>query len=324
MIFHFQQALRAYILIAFTVFLWHLHYSGEITKYINPKYEMISHIGAVIFLLLFIVQVGRIWTKKHEHNEHCHHDHNHDHGNTPFNLKKLVSYAIVIFPLATGYLLPAKTLDASIAAKKGTMLVLSGKAQEVSNQQANLPDVIETPPVESDNTTQIDPELNNVDEYNNENIPPIDDNVQDPNAYSNTVSEEKYNEMISELENSSVIEMTAQNYSAFYEIINRDLSQYIGKTIKFKGFVYKEDGFTSNQLVLGQFLVTHCVADASIVGFLSEFDEASSIDVDTWVQAEGIIELGSYNGVEMPIVKVNNWKVIGEPDQPYLYSLYTN
>ncbi|WP_396021233.1 hypothetical protein [Bacillus sp. S/N-304-OC-R1] len=43
------------------------------------------------------------------------------------------------------------------------------------------------------------------------------------------------------------------------------------------GFAYKEDGFEQDQLVIARFVITHCVADASIVGFLTELPEASSI-----------------------------------------------
>ncbi|WP_121614094.1 DUF1980 domain-containing protein [Mesobacillus foraminis] len=46
--------------------------------------------------------------------QHDHH-HHHDSGS---NLKRLLSYTVIVFPLLTGFYLPAKVLDASIAKKK--------------------------------------------------------------------------------------------------------------------------------------------------------------------------------------------------------------
>ena len=140
MIFHFQQAVRALILISFTALILKLHITGEITKFINPKYVGLSQTASVIFLILFFIQITRIWSVKNKNHHPCDHDHetsncghshdhNHDHGDTPFNSKKFISYAIIVFPLLTGFLLPSKVLDASIVNKKGGMAILANQKQ---------------------------------------------------------------------------------------------------------------------------------------------------------------------------------------------------
>jgi len=73
--------------------------------------------------------------------------------------------------------------------------------------------------------------------------------------------------------------------------------------------------------VISRFLITHCVADASIIGFLSEIPEASNLAEDTWIEAEGIIDIGYYNGVELPLLKINKWKEIKIPEESYLYPI---
>ncbi|PLR99063.1 TIGR03943 family putative permease subunit [Bacillus sp. T33-2] len=78
------------------------------------------------------------------------------------------------------------------------------------------------------------------------------------------------------------------------------------------GFVYKEDGFTENQLVVSRFLVTHCIADAGLIGFLSEFPDAAKIEKDKWIKIEGIIESGSYMGNPLPVIKVSKWEEMKE------------
>ncbi|MFJ7472100.1 TIGR03943 family putative permease subunit [Peribacillus frigoritolerans] len=311
----FQQATRALILLAFSSLIFKLHFTGEITKFINPKYESLSQVASVIFLILFFIQITRTWKVKKSSDHHCYQhdhdcDHNHDHGDSSFNTKKLISYFIIVFPLLTGFLLPAKVLDASIANKKGAMLALSNQKQEPkedkNKENSNPPEEME----ESNINGQADPS--------------IDDNPVDPALLENQqeeISEEEYNLLIQQLEQNQNIEMNDYVYAAYYEEMSKDINKFKGRKIELKGFVYKEDGFAQNQLVISRFLITHCVADASIIGFLSEFPEASSLDKDTWIKANGVIEISTYNGTELPVIKITDWEKISEPYEPYLYPI---
>jgi putative membrane protein len=85
--------------------------------------------------------------------------------------------------------------------------------------------------------------------------------------------------------------------------------------------VYKEDGLEQDQLVISRFLITHCVADASIIGFLSELPEAPALQEDSWIEVNGILDISTYNGIELPVIKISNWKIISEPKEPYLYPI---
>lgn len=301
---HFQQAVKAFILLAFSVMLFKLHFTGEITKFINPKYEGLSQSAAVLFIILFIIQTTRIWTvKENSHHHHCHeesHDHrcNHDHGDSPFNTKKLISFLVIVFPLVTGFLLPAKVLDASIADKKGGLAVLSNQKAEKQQEEETVP-----------NTDQQEEPVINEDLVD---LSRIEDNV-----YTN----EQYEQLRQQLNQSSTIEMNDNVFSTYYEEMHMDLDKFKGKEITLKGFVYKEDGLEQNQLVLARFLITHCIADAGIIGFISELPEASSLEVNTWIEAKGVLDTTNYNGTKYPIIKITNWKKVDEPKEPYLYPI---
>jgi putative membrane protein len=301
---HFQQAVRAFILLAFSVMLFKLHFTGEITKFINPKYEGLSQSAAVLFMILFIIQTTRIWTvKENSHHHECHnaeHDHNcsHDHGDSPFNTKKLISYVVIVFPLVTGFLLPAKVLDASIADKKGGLAVLSKQKAEKQQEEEAVP-----------NTEQQEEPVINEDLVD---LSRLEDNV---------FTNEEYEQLINQLEQSSTIEMNDNVFSTYYEEMHMDLDKFKGREITLKGFVYKEDGLEQNQLVLARFLITHCVADAGIIGFISELPEASSLDVNTWIEAKGVLDTTNYNGTKFPIIKITKWEIIDRPKEPYLYPI---
>jgi len=303
----FQQALKAFILLAFSTMLFKLHYTGDISKFINPKYENLSQIASITFLILFFIQITRVWTARenhlhHGHNEdHFHHGHHddhschHNHGDSPSHTKKFISYAILILPLATGFFLSPKVLDASIADKKGAMLILSNQNQALQDDKDQL---------SGESSIQKKKGIDSPEE-----IPGIEHSV-DPSNWEDQMemSGEEYNEQMSQLEQNDTIEMNDYVYAAYNDEIVKDVAKYKGKNIKLKGFVYKEKGLSQNQLVISRFLITHCIADASIIGFVSEFSEAPSLDKDTWIEAEGVLDVTSYNGVELPLIKITDWK----------------
>ncbi|MDQ0256341.1 putative membrane protein [Evansella vedderi] len=123
MYFHTQEAIKAIILLLFSGFIFMLHHTGEIIKFINPQYTAFSQIASVIFLFLFFIQVPRIFISKEQAEDHdyctilgC----NHEVGSArKVPLKSVLIYSIVLFPLVTGFLLPYKDLGAAEAVKRG-------------------------------------------------------------------------------------------------------------------------------------------------------------------------------------------------------------
>ena len=292
--FHFQHFLKALLLGLFSLYFANLHLTGDISKYINPKYDFMSKMAAILFFILLLIQLTRIWTEKHSHHT-CSHNCDHDHGNSHWSLKRIIGYSIVAFPIITGFMIPPATLDASIAANKGFLV---GKQ---NNQGSFLMEGAESLV-----------EKEHIDIYSSD----VDD-IALPNE--NYLSESEYDERFRLLQESETIEMADDMFSTYYGEINDNPKTYAGKKIKMSGFVFKEKGFISNQLVISRFLITHCIADASIIGFLTEFDGADTIKEDTWVEIDGVIEVGSYDGYELPILKVATLSVVDEPSEPYIY-----
>ncbi|RBP90566.1 putative membrane protein [Cytobacillus firmus] len=316
---HFQQALRALILLAFCGLIFQLHYTGDITKYINPKYVRLSQSASILFLFLFFIQITRIWTStkeevdhEHHHGEDCcHHDdhncsHHHDHGDTPFTGKKLLSYSIILFPLLTGFLLPAKTLDASIAEKKGGLAILGNQKKEVNTSAGSEQSDFDL------EDYSFEEELEEAEEL--EHDLSVNEEVEE-------ISNEEFEQLKKDLYSSPAIKMDDKVFSLYYEEIGKDIDKFIGREIEFQGFIYKEEGLASNQLVISRFLITHCVADASMIGFLSEMEEAPKLYDNMWVKVSGVIDKAVYNGTELPLIKIKDWKEIEEPFIPYLYPL---
>ena len=119
---HFQHFIRAVVLVSFAIFFIELHITGDITKYINPKYDGMSKIAAGVFILFFCIQLFRIWEKEEDSHVYCSPGCTHDHGDSGSLSKRLMSYGILIFPLLTGFAFAPRTVsDSTIAAEKGTI-----------------------------------------------------------------------------------------------------------------------------------------------------------------------------------------------------------
>lgn len=293
--FRYQQAFRACILLAFSAMIFSLHWTGDIKKLINPKYNHLSIVAALLFFILFLVQVTRILSlKKEPHCQHC--CSSHDHGDSAFTTKKYLSYTIIIIPILTGFLMPAQILGSTIADKKGGIMMLTNQ------QQMKIEDYV----------TSNQPIVDNI--YDHEPDPALMDGRKE-------MQENEYELLRTELSKKEKITMTEEDYIIYYDEINNNLEQHIGKRIQLNGFVLKEKEFAEDQLVISRFFVTHCIADANIVGFLSEFPEASSLEEDTWIEAMGTIDVTEFDGALLPVIKIEQWVKIQEPETPYLYPI---
>ena len=298
-----QHLLKAVLIGLFTLFFVSLHLTGDITKYINPKYDFMSKLAVGIFFILFMIQLPRIFQRKHTHHVcsiHCSHDHGHGH----WSFLKIIGFAIVAFPIITGFTIAPATLDSSIAANKGPILsqISSEKKEEES---------FEEPLVENSESLI---EKENIDIYSSDYIPLVNNNY---------LTEEELKEKKEWLQSSEIIEMNEDIFISYYNEINENPESFAGRTIKLSGFVFKEGDFAVNQLVLSRFFITHCVADASVIGFLTEFEGANQLQQDSWLEMEGVLAVENYDGYEMPIIKVTSWDMINEPKEPYIFPIQT-
>ena len=298
-----QHLLKAVLIGLFTLFFVNLHLSGDITKYINPKYDFMSKLAVGIFFILFLIQLPRVLQKKHTHHVcsvHC--SHNHDHGH--WNFMKIIGFAIVAFPIITGFTIAPATLDSSIAANKGSIL------SQISSKQKVEESFEETLMENSESLI----EKEDLD---------ITSSDYEPLVNNNYLTDEELKEKEELLQESEIIEMNEDIFISYYSKINENPESFAGRKIKLSGFVFKEGDFSGNQLVLSRFFITHCVADASVIGFLTEFEGADQLQQDSWLEIEGVLAVGVYDGYEMPIIKVTSWDIINEPNEPYIFPIQT-
>ena len=106
----------------------------------------------------------------------------------------------------------------------------------------------------------------------------------------------------------------AKNYTNILKEVYEDLDTYVGQTICFTGYVYRNSDFDENYFVLARDMQTSRENETLIVGFLCNYKDASKFSDGTWVEITGTIEKGNYHG-EIPVLKIIKIKETKEPEE---------
>ncbi len=92
----------------------------------------------------------------------------------------------------------------------------------------------------------------------------------------------------------------------FENYISKSLDQIYGKEISMYGFVYKDDSFPENTILVSRFMITCCAADATIAGFHVKVENEADFTEDEWIEVTGIVDkfpLNYYgNEYDFPII----------------------
>lgn len=107
-----------------------------------------------------------------------------------------------------------------------------------------------------------------------------------------------------------------------YLTYNSNAEEYIGKTIRVRGFTINDNSYLPSGLYgLGKYGVSCCVADAGFMGFIIDPD-GHKIKKSTWYEVEGYLERKQdLSGQDIFPIKVVNIKEIdGKDEEEYVYS----
>lgn len=105
---------------------------------------------------------------------------------------------------------------------------------------------------------------------------------------------------------------------------NENAKNYVGKTIKVKGFTVGNNNYLPNGLYeLGKYLVTCCAADSSFKGFILNSNN-HIIEGSTWYEVEGYLDISKdFKGKDIIVITVVNIKEIDEKSEDeYIYPCY--
>ncbi|ANS74271.1 hypothetical protein AWM70_06465 [Paenibacillus yonginensis] len=331
---------RLYVLAGFILVFLKMQLDGDLNKYINTKYAYLSVSSIVLLSLLFIFEAVRFYAKErdvsrkekpspslqedrnhpesriynvqapylhHEHHyehqrehrqaqheqDHAHHhSHVHDsheghsHGSSS-RLLRLLTYTVLVFPVATGLFLPVETLDSSFVKAKG----FSFPAIDVSNDNPGYHQFLKP-----------------------------DTSVFYGKSGYQTVSKKE----LAGFEEQPQLNLTDASYLSGLESLYNYPDKFADKTISFKGFIYKGEQTREQNYFVFRFGFIHCVADSGVFGMLVQFPKGTVLQDDQWVQVTGSLTSELYQPFKqtLPILKVDSWKTIDAPPDPYVYRTF--
>ncbi|MFV0561323.1 MAG: TIGR03943 family putative permease subunit [Enterococcus sp.] len=277
--------LRFLILSGYFELMMYLQVSGKLNQYINVHYRYLAFLSMGLSLVLALVQLT-IWVKADKNGNQTEHPHEemHDHGLQKRH-QRVIAYLLLALPIVVGLCFPTISLDTTIVDAKGFSL-------PVSKESVGDPEM---------NTQYLKP---------------------DTSIYFNksdyTTQMEK---LLKEYENKDTIEITDENYLEVMELIYDYPSEFIGKKISYKGFVYRAPQGDQGDAFLFRFGIIHCVADSGVFGLLTHMPDNLNFSNDQWYHVEGTVSLEYYQPLkrELPTVTPTKITKVSAPKNQYVY-----
>ena len=121
-------------------------------------------------------------------------------------------------------------------------------------------------------------------------------------------------------------EVIDANYEglANYLTFSEKAKEYVGKTIKLRGFTVKYASYLPDGMfAIGKYIITCCVADASFGGFYVKYD-LDKISHNKWYEIEGVLEQGidkdGYSILYINLININ--EIDSSNEEQYIYPCY--
>lgn len=126
--------------------------------------------------------------------------------------------------------------------------------------------------------------------------------------------------------NADLIEIYDEDFGLFYMDALDNPKKYDGKTIKFRGMVYKSNQFPKGSFVPGRFAMTCCADDIAFIGFLCKAGKAGPLPFEflkmrSWVTVTAKIKCEYYKEYQGdgPILYAQRIEKAEEPKEKLVY-----
>jgi putative membrane protein len=301
----FHTYIRGIILIGFMLLLIGLIANGKLGLFIAPKMRPFAYFAIVIFGILGVSQFFRSTRKGQEEELAC--DCGVDHRPKGSSIKHFFVYLLFVIPILTGFILPEKSMDSSIADKRGVKYG-SGLYTKPTTETADG----KTVPTQK---VDVDEYLKDPEAY----IEKIEENIQEENPIQYVDVNDYYEEFASKLDNKDQVNVTSENYLDVMSVVDIYLDRFLGKEMTTLGFVYREENMPEDQVVIARFAMNCCSADSAVYGTIVTGPDVKNWKKDTWYEISGKIDKTTFNRQKLPLVIVNDYKKVKEPKDPYVY-----
>ena len=114
-----------------------------------------------------------------------------------------------------------------------------------------------------------------------------------------------------------IIEIAEEHFGIFYLAASENPENYAGKTVRFKGYIYRGRNIARDEYVPGRMGMVCCADDIRFIGFIAKANGRPLPASKSWqmvtarIQAE---ERKQYKGVG-PVLYVTGLEPCGEPEE---------
>ncbi len=111
-------------------------------------------------------------------------------------------------------------------------------------------------------------------------------------------------------------------YSRYLKDIYDDYSPFVGETFSVQGFYHIDSQICrENQAMVARYVVSCCVADALVGGFVIEGEKRPDFESGDWIEVEGRLIRGKTLLTTFPVIRIHSINPIKKL-HPYVYPLY--
>lgn len=302
-----HYAVRALLLLGFAGLIVYLVRTDNILYYIAPRmiiYVKLSAFGLYAIAVYQMYRAFRLWQGRPAAACEC------EHPPTGSWLKHAAIYAFFAFPLLLAVVLPDMTMGSALAAKKGVNLSSASSVRPAAATgeaaEAPAPNAAAEPSAASGAAETETPAAA-------ENERMLDGKF----AYDEYT--EAFAKHASQLYREELIQVPEELYMETLTTLDLYMDQFAGKSIELSGFVYREEGMSDRQFVIGRFSIQCCSADAAPFGVLVEYDRAAHFANDAWLRITGTLDKSNYNGNELLTIRATKLTKIEAPKNQYVY-----
>lgn len=114
-----------------------------------------------------------------------------------------------------------------------------------------------------------------------------------------------------------IVEIADEDFGLFYMDAMNDPQRYEGKTLRFKGMVYKGKDIPADTFVPGRMANVCCADDIRMIGFICKSEQAKALEAKRWVMVTAQVKLENmrqYRG-EGPVLYAQSIEPAQEPEE---------
>ncbi len=91
--------------------------------------------------------------------------------------------------------------------------------------------------------------------------------------------------------NAPIVQIEDRDFAFFYRDLTENVESYVGKTVKFKALVARDDRLAPTDIVVGRHVMTCCADDIQYCGFACVLPEAMDLQTRDWISVTGKLQL---------------------------------